>query len=310
MSYTDLCVKGTMNFMGIDIPVVSGGFGEDKMCILAKTIAEVHGVAVGDINASIKRNEKRFKDGIDIIDLKNSAMDEIHSQLLKEKLGFTQNMINASKNIYLVSERGYAKLIKIMDDDASWDVHDKLVDDYFNMREKLQQLTPFQQQVLVLLDSKTSAIEKAGAAKEIEVIGRGEICDRAIITLDKVENMVLNALQGQECLQYMYMTQIRNVFKEVLEYTGNVYFKKFPTKDYKRLERVPTMMPTEKFQRDFVERGLAKVRPITKNGDTRGKEEISFTIYVQEWIESEEFISTFVKLASRYIPQDEDETEE
>lgn len=308
MGYTDLVVKGQMNFMGIEIPVVSGGFGEDKMCILAKTIAEIHGINVKQVNQNINRNEKRFKHGIDIIDLK-VAVTQSDCEILFD-LGFTQNMINASKNIYLLSERGYAKLIKIMDDDTSWDVHDKLVDDYFNMREKLQQLTPFQQQVLVLLDSKTSAIEKAGAAKEIEVIGRGEICDRAIITLDKVEDMVLNALQGQECLQYMHMAQIRNIFKEVLEYTGNVYFKKFPTKDYKRLERVPTMMPTEKFQRDFVERGLAKVRPITKNGDIRGKEEISFTIYVQEWIESEEFISTFVKLASRYIPQDEDETEE
>ena len=305
MGYTDLVVKGKMDFMGIEIPVVSGGFGEDKMCVSDKTIGEIHGQPTIEIRKTINRNIKRFKEGIDYIDLKRS--NEITTL---QQLGYAKQSITQAEHIYLLSERGYAKLVKIMDDDTSWDVHDKLVDDYFNMREKLQQLTPFQQQVLVLLDSKTSAIEKAGAAKEIEVIGRGEICDRAIITLDKVEDMVLNALQGQECLQYMHMAQIRNIFKEVLEYTGNVYFKKFPTKDYKRLERVPTMMPTEKFQRDFVERGLAKVRPITKNGDIRGKEEISFTIYVQEWIESEEFISTFVKLASRYIPQDEDEAEE
>ena len=307
MGYTDLVVKGKMDFMGIEIPVVSGGFGEDKMCVSDKTIAEIHGMTTFNVRSRINSNIKRFKENIDYIDLKDERIYEVNTLL---QLGYAKQSITQAEHIYLLSERGYAKLVKIMDDDTSWDVHDKLVDDYFNMREKLQQLTPFQQQVLVLLDSKTSAIEKAGAAKEIEVIGRGEICDRAIITLDKVEDMVLNALQGQECLQYMYMAQIRNVFKEVLEYTGNVYFKKFPTKDYKRLERVPTMMPTEKFQRDFVERGLAKVRPITKNGDTRGKEEISFTIYVQEWIESEEFISTFVKLASRYIPQDEDETEE
>lgn len=308
MGYTDLVVKGKMDFMGIEIPVVSGGFGEDKMCVSDKTIAEIHSRETRKVRELITNNIKRFKENIDYIDLKIVALQKDNNLL--EQLGYSKMQIGKAEHIYILSERGYAKLIKIMDDDTSWDVHDKLVDDYFNMREKLQQLTPFQQQVLVLLDSKTSAIEKAGAAKEIEVIGRGEICDRAIITLDKVEDMVLNALQGQECLQYMHMAQIRNIFKEVLEYTGNVYFKKFPTKDYKRLERVPTMMPTEKFQRDFVERGLAKVRPITKNGDIRGKEEISFTIYVQEWIESEEFISTFVKLASRYIPQDEDEAEE
>ena len=56
MSYTDLMVQGSMNFMGIDIPVVSGGFGEGQMCILAKTIAEVHGVAVGNVNQRINDN--------------------------------------------------------------------------------------------------------------------------------------------------------------------------------------------------------------------------------------------------------------
>ena len=115
------------------------------MCILAKTVAEIHGITVGEVNQNIKRNEKRFKDGIDIIDFKKSAITESYSQMLKEKLGFTQAQINASRNIYLLSERGYAKLIKIMDDDKSWEVHDKLVDEYFNLREEVEnQPTPSQ----------------------------------------------------------------------------------------------------------------------------------------------------------------------
>lgn len=66
-----------------EIPVVSGGFGKDRMCILAKTVAEIHGAKVGDINASIKRNEKRFKDGIDIIDLK-VAINLVNSEILSQ----------------------------------------------------------------------------------------------------------------------------------------------------------------------------------------------------------------------------------
>lgn len=134
-----IAVQGQMEFMGLEIPVVYGGFGRNQMCILAKTVAEIHGTAVGDINASIKRNRKRFKDEIDIIDLKNSAMNQIHSQLLKEKLGFTQAQINASKNIYLLSERGYAKLIKIMDTDEAWDIYEELLDSYFHMREEKEE---------------------------------------------------------------------------------------------------------------------------------------------------------------------------
>ena len=69
MGYTDLVVKGQMNFMGIEIPVVSGGFGEDKMCVSDKTIAEIHGQPTYKIRQLINNNIKRFKDGIDIIDL-------------------------------------------------------------------------------------------------------------------------------------------------------------------------------------------------------------------------------------------------
>lgn len=33
-------------------------------------------------------------------------------------LGFNQGQINASKHIYLLSERGYAKLLKILEDES------------------------------------------------------------------------------------------------------------------------------------------------------------------------------------------------
>ena len=40
-----------------------------------------------------------------------------------------------AEHIYSLSERGYAKLIKIMDTDLAWEIHDKLIDEYFTMRE-------------------------------------------------------------------------------------------------------------------------------------------------------------------------------
>ncbi|PGS62048.1 hypothetical protein COC69_32485, partial [Bacillus cereus] len=36
--------------------------------------------------------------------------------------------------IYILSERGYAKLLKILEDDTAWVLYDKLVDEYFNLR--------------------------------------------------------------------------------------------------------------------------------------------------------------------------------
>ncbi|AHZ49092.1 hypothetical protein YBT1520_01595 [Bacillus thuringiensis serovar kurstaki str. YBT-1520] len=52
--------------------------------------------------------------------------------------GYTKQSFNQSKNIYLLSERGYAKLLKILEDDTAWELYDQFVDGYFNMREQKQ----------------------------------------------------------------------------------------------------------------------------------------------------------------------------
>lgn len=66
------------------------------------------------INELINRNRKRFKDGIDIIDL---LVDENFKVVLND-LNFSTKTISNSNNIYLLSERGYAKLLKILEDES------------------------------------------------------------------------------------------------------------------------------------------------------------------------------------------------
>ena len=72
----ELIVKGTQEFLGKEIPVIEGGFGEGKKVILAKTIAEIHDVKVKEINKLINSNIKEFKFGIDILDLKTGDYEE------------------------------------------------------------------------------------------------------------------------------------------------------------------------------------------------------------------------------------------
>ena len=122
-------VKGTQNFMGVEIPVIEGGFGTDKKCITDKTIAEIHNMKVFHVRELIKNNIKRFKKDIDIIDLLSDDKFKIVVDDLELKGS------NRTKNIFLLSERGYAKLIKIMDTDLAWEIHDRLMDEYFTMRE-------------------------------------------------------------------------------------------------------------------------------------------------------------------------------
>ncbi len=119
---------GQYEFTGIE-----GGFGEDKRAMLVRDIAMIHESTVKRINELINRNRKRFKDGIDIIDL---LVDENFKVVLND-LNFSTKTISNSNNIYLLSERGYAKLLKILEDDKAWEIYDELVDNYFNMREAI-----------------------------------------------------------------------------------------------------------------------------------------------------------------------------
>lgn len=121
---------GKIEFTGIE-----GGFGDGKKAMLVKDIAKIHGSTVKRINELLNRNRSRFRDGIDVIDL---LTNEKFVVVLND-LGFSQNQINRSNNIYLLSERGYAKLLKILDDDKAWDIYDQLVDNYFNMRVALKE---------------------------------------------------------------------------------------------------------------------------------------------------------------------------
>ena len=123
---------GKYEFTGIE-----GGFGESKKAMLVKDIAKIHERPVFKINELINKNIKRFKDGIDLIDLKPVILPKD-----KEKYGFTQNSWNRSSNIYLLSERGYSKLLKILEDDKAWEIYDQLVDNYFNMRQAIKENQP------------------------------------------------------------------------------------------------------------------------------------------------------------------------
>lgn len=129
-----LKVKGKQKFMNLEIPVIEGGFGEDKKCMTDKTISEIHNQPNFKIRERIKDNIKRFKEDIDYIDLKVIRDTDDNLELL-QTLGYSKMQISKADNIFLLSERGYSKLIKIMDTDLAWEIHDKIMDEYFSMRK-------------------------------------------------------------------------------------------------------------------------------------------------------------------------------
>ncbi len=130
----ELKILGTEKVGAFEFTGIEGGFGEDKKAMLIKDIAAIHGKEVKYINKLINQNLKRFKEGVDIIDLLSSS----EFKVLLMNLKFSSKAISNSNNIYMLSERGYAKLLKILEDDKAWDIYDELVDNYFNMRQAVK----------------------------------------------------------------------------------------------------------------------------------------------------------------------------
>ncbi|MCG0891507.1 phage anti-repressor protein [Lactiplantibacillus plantarum] len=61
---------------------------------------------------------------------------------LFSQYGCTKAQWGNANNIYLLSERGYSKLLKILEDDKAWEIYDQLVDNYFNMRQSIKENQP------------------------------------------------------------------------------------------------------------------------------------------------------------------------
>lgn len=171
-------INGTQNFMGIDIPIVEGGFGENCRIASANTIAEIHSSPLKEINQSINRliKKNRLIENIDYInmfsneDLKVTASD----------LGLITS--NGQKQCFMLSERGYTKLIKYMDDDTSWNVMDKFVYEYFTMRNIINSNEQIKAKLLLsIYDGGQNAIL---ASKQLTDL---EIKEATIPLLQKIE---------------------------------------------------------------------------------------------------------------------------
>ncbi|WP_332856747.1 ORF6N domain-containing protein [Clostridium paraputrificum] len=211
---------------------IEGGFGEGKKAMLVKEIANIHGRELKTINQAINMNKRRFAVGIDLLDLKRSGLEV---NLIDHGI-YNQNSINRSENIYLLSERGYAKLLKILEDDVAWEQYEKLVDGYFNMRQTLNasELSPelqmFNQMFKAManneLETKEAKRIALNANNKAEEVKEQIQSMRDVITLDSngwrketatLINKIANKLGGFE-----YIKNVREESYKLLNETYGV----------------------------------------------------------------------------------------
>lgn len=172
-------INGTKEINGKEIKVIEGGFGEEQKCMLASDIATQHNIELKELNRIINRNITRFNKN-DILDFLSGL--ETLRNFAKENGLITSNR---TKNIFLLSERGYTKLVAMMDNsnDKKWEVMDRLVDEYFAMREIIN--TNKQLKASLLLSIYNGGQEGVLASKQLTEI---EVEEATKPLLQKIED--------------------------------------------------------------------------------------------------------------------------
>lgn len=192
-----LKVIGKEHIGHIEFTGIEGGFGNDKKAMLVKDIAKIHERQVKEVNKLINNNHNRFRAGIDLLDLKQVISNNLFSDY-----GFSKAQWGNANHIYLLSERGYAKLLKILDDDKAWDIYDKLVDNYFNMRVTIKNNEPslVQQRRLSIMEDN-AATRKANIMYKIAMQTESQSSKQHLLALAAKEltgEMTIPVMKSKE----------------------------------------------------------------------------------------------------------------
>ena len=205
-----LKILGQEKVGNIEITGIEGGCGEGKKSMLVKDIAEIHKRSSKVINQAINMNIKRFRAGVDILDLKASNFEV---NLID--LGFTQNAINRSNNIYLLSERGYSKLLKILEDDTAWEIYDQLVDNYFAMRQSIQS-----ENKALLADKRLEIMEQNAATRRAQLMYKIAMATKSQRHRELMLNRAGKELVGEMVIPAMEVESVEYTASEVAEKLG------------------------------------------------------------------------------------------
>ena len=238
---TEVVLIGTQEFMGKEIPVIVGGFGEDCKVVTDNMVADIHDMLVKNVRARITDNIKRFKEGIDFIDILNCRLPD--KQQLLEQFGYSKMQISKAEHIYLLSERGYSKLIKIMDTDLAWEIHDKLIDDYFALREVVKaQVDPFEgisteMKASIMQDKKISCV-----ITRVEKLENNMTIDHGqqLIINQMVNTRATEALGGKTTMAYKLLS--KKTFPEVYRTLKNHFqvpsYRDIPVKRFEEAKEI------------------------------------------------------------------------
>lgn len=105
-----------------------------ELVVTFAMVDEIHQRADGTASRNFRENRERFSEGRDFITL--NQPDEMR------RLGFTRPQGGTPASVILLTERGYLKLVKPMQDDRAWEVQGEMIDCYFKVRSAQPLVAP------------------------------------------------------------------------------------------------------------------------------------------------------------------------
>ncbi len=200
----------TVTINGKTIPKIYGGFGAGQPAILAKQIAELHGRELFKINQLINSNLDWYEEGIDIINL---AILPEYSQIYRNFLlnFYSNDALNASKYIYLLSQQGYALLCRDLKSDLAKQTYKEMIRKYFKMEE-------IQQHLNITIDQTSGKLSKL----LVEITNQFELCKKMAETAGLTGNhailsasMAVKHFLGYDPLELLGQKQLTCEVQEI-----------------------------------------------------------------------------------------------
>lgn len=110
-----------------NLPVLSY---QGMRVVTTETLALGYGTDEGNIRTNLSRNIDRFEEGIHYFLLTGSEL-----KVFKNRVANSNSVGSNARSLTLWTEKGAARMSKIVDTNQAWDFFEKLEDSYFNLRE-------------------------------------------------------------------------------------------------------------------------------------------------------------------------------
>ncbi len=183
-----------------------------------KDIDVVHGRPEGTARKRFSDNRERFIEGKHFI--------KITASEFRTTIG---NMdLRQQNDVNLVTERGYLMLVKSFTDDLAWEVQDQLVDNYFRVRQLVDDLSPQMKLLYGLCDQLAQAEREAKEAKKIADSAK-EVASKAYEVTENIKDAVKPILDN-------WREEINTKFNRIQKSCGTE-FNVLRNEMYSELER-------------------------------------------------------------------------